>query len=297
MKNNKRLSTFVEPGIVNKIYTVHGVQVMLDSDLAILYETSTMRLNQAVKRNIGRFPGIFCFQLTKYEYSNLISQIVISNKRGGRRNQPFVFTEQGVAMLSAILKSDIAIHMSIRIMSAFVSMRRTIRFNEQLLTRLDSLEEKQLELKLESEKKFERIFDALSSTDRIPDQKLFFEGEVFDARKFVSDIIRSAKSDIILIDNYLDDTVIMLFSKRRRGVGVTLYTQSISSALSQDINKYNEQYLPVIVKEFQFAHDRFLIIDNTVVYHFGASIKDLGKKWFAVSRFDKHALTLLAKLQ
>jgi hypothetical protein len=306
MPKNKRLLTSLEKGIERKIYSVRGVQVMLDEDLASLYLVKTKALNQAVKRNLARFPEIFCFRLTQDEFSHLISQnaisslrsqIVTSNYRGGRRYLPYVFTEQGVAMLSAVLKSETAIHMSIRIMSAFVSMRRTIRSNEIIFSRLENIEEKHLELKLDTDKKFEKVFNALSAPDKIPDKKIFFEGEVFDAHKFVSDLIRSAKSNIILIDNYLDDTVLDLFSKRRQGVEVTIYTQPITSSLTQDIDKFNEQYPPLIVKVLKIAHDRFLILDNTNVYHFGASIKDLGKKWFAVSRFDKHALTLLTKLK
>jgi len=228
--------------------------------------------------------------------SSLRSQFATSNKRGGRRYQPYVFTEQGVAMLSGVLKSDVAIHMSIRIMSAFVSMRKAIQSNGLLFARLDHVEQKQIEHKLDTDKKFEQVFDALSFKDRIPDQKLFFEGRVFDAHKFVSDLIRSAKKEIILIDNFVDDTVLHLFTKRRKGTQVIIYTKQITPALALDITKYNQQYPTITVKELSSAHDRFLIIDKSTTYHFGASIKDLGKKLFAVSRFDRQAISLLRKL-
>ncbi len=287
----------VTDNISSHIYTVRGVQVMFDADLAVLYKTSTMRLNQSVNRNIKRFPEQFCFRLTRQEYSNLISQIVISSLRsqfatsnyGGRRKLPHVFTEQGVAMLSAVLKSDVAIHMSIQIMTAFVSMRRAIQSNMLIFSRLDNLEHKQLE----TDKKFNEVFDALSSKDNLPDHKIFFDGQVFDARKLVSDLIRSAKSEIILIDNFIDDTTLDLFSKRKKDVTVTIYTKSISSTLASDIKKYNEQYPAVVVKELNNVHDRFLIIDAKSTYHFGASIKDLGKKLFAVSLLNAESLILL----
>ncbi len=289
----------VKDDISSHIYTIRGVQVMLDEDLALLYQVKTKALNQTVKRNIDRFPDQLCFQLTSHEYSNLISQnaisslrsqFVTSNNRGGRRYAPSVFTEQGVAMLSAVLKSDVAIHMSIQIMTAFVSMRRTIQSNMLVLSRLDNLEHKQLA----TDKKFDQVFDALSAKDKIPDHKIFFDGQVFDAHKFVSDLIRSANKDIILIDNFVDDTVLDLFIKRNKGVQVTIYTKSINS---QDIRKFNQQYEAIVVKELTTVHDRFLIIDRTSTYHFGASIKDLGKKLFAVSKIATNSLQLLQNIK
>jgi len=271
---------------------------MLDEDLAILYRVKTKVLNQSVKRNSNRFPEEFCFKLSRTEYENLKPQFVTSslrsqfvtlNSKVGRKYLPFVFTEQGVAMLSGVLKSEVAIHMSIQIMTAFVSMRRTIQSNILVFSRLDNLEHKQLE----TDKKFDLVFDALSSKDKVPDHKIFFDGQVFDAHKFVSDLIRSAKKEIILIDKFVDDTVFDLFSKRRKGVGVTIYTQSFNSL---DLRKFNQQYEEIIVKELKNTHDRFLIIDGTSIYHFGASIKDLGKKLFAVSKLGNDSLLLLQNL-
>lgn len=291
----------VKDDISTHIYTIRGVQVMLDEDLAHLYKTSTMRLNQSVKRNINRFPDQFCFQLNRSEYTNLISQNVISSLRsqfvtsnyGGRRKLPYVFTEQGVAMLSAVLKSDVAIRMSIQIMTAFVSMRRILQSNSLVFSRLDNLEHKQLE----TDKKFDQVFDALSSKDKIPDHKIFFDGQVFDAHKFVSDLIRSAKKEIILVDNFVDDSVLNLLTKRHKDVAVIIYTKSISSSFALDIKKFNTQYPPLTVKELSTIHDRFLIIDQSTTYHFGASIKDLGKKLFAVSKLGNDSLLLLQNLK
>lgn len=271
--------------IENRIYTIRGQQVMLDSDLASIYQVETKVFNQAIKRNTNRFPESFCFQLTQEEFDtiNLRSQIVTSSLNyGGRRYLPYAFTEQGIAMLSAILRSDIAIKVSIEIMNAFVEMRKMLVNNASLFHRLDNIE-----LKLaESKQKFEEIFKALESGKLHSEKGIFYNGQVFDAYTFVSSIIRSAKSSIILIDNYVDDTVLTLLGKRNNNVTATIYTQSISNQLRLDVQRYKSQYPPVEVEVFLNAHDRFLIIDNTELYHIGASLKDLGKKWFAFSRMD-----------
>ncbi|BDU26317.1 hypothetical protein FLGSB24_30610 [Flavobacterium sp. GSB-24] len=201
---------------------------------------------------------------------------------GGRRYLPYVFTEQGVAMASAILRSPIAIKVSVEIMEAFVEMRRMLISNASLFHRLDKIEMKQLK----ADQKFEEIFKALESDKLHSEKGIFYNGQVFDAYSFVSDIIRSAQSSIILIDNYVDDTVLTLLSKRSNNVTATIYTKSISSQLRLDLQRYNSQYPVIEVEIFSDAHDRFLIIDNTELYHIGASLKDLGKKWFAFSRMD-----------
>jgi hypothetical protein len=269
--------------ISNLIYTIRGKQVMLDSDLASLYHVETKNLNKAIKRNIERFPISFCFQLNEEEIENLRFQIgTSSSSYGGRRYLPYVFTEQGVAMASAILRSDIAVKVSVEIMEAFVEMRRMLISNASLFHRLDDIELKQLK----ADQKFEEIFKALESDKLHSEKGIFYNGQIFDAYAFVSDIIRSAKSSIILIDNYVDDTVLTLLSKRDDNVTVTIYTKSISSQLRLDIQRYNSQYPAIEVEIFSDAHDRFLIIDSTQLYHIGASLKDLGKKWFAFSRMD-----------
>jgi len=271
---------------------------MLDSDLAELYKVETRMLNQAVKRNSKRFPIEFMFQLNKEEYkkisdSFLISQIVTSKgNRGGTRKLPFVFTEQGVSMLAGILKSDIAIKISIKIMNAFVEMRKFISHNAVLFQRLEKVEMKQLE----DDHKFEQIFTALEDKSRKPKQGIFFDGQIFDAYLFVSDLIKNAKKQITLIDNYIDETVLILFSKNQK-VKVTIYTKNITEQFKLDLEKYNSQYNPIEVKKFVLSHDRFLIIDKKQVYHFGASLKDLGKKWFAFSKLDMKSIEILEKLE
>jgi len=299
----------------NKIYAIRGAQVMLDNDLAELYDIEVKALNQAAKRNIDRFPKKFMFQLTEKEYQilksnfesknenpqikaidsvidhSLKSQIVTSN-RGGNRKLPHAFTEQGVAMLSAVLRSKTAIEISIKIIEAFVEMRKFISNNAQIFQRLDSVELKQLEYQTKTNKKFEKIFTAIEDKSIQKKQGIFFEGQVFDAYSFVSDLIRTAKNSIILIDNYIDDSILILFTKTK--VKTTIYT-NITKQLELDFKKYKEQYNNLEIKQFNKSHDRFLIIDNQV-YHFGASLKDLGKKWFAFSKLEKDSIKILDKL-
>lgn len=312
---SKELTIVDEKKIKNKIYAIRGVQVMIDSDLAELYGVEAKRVNEQVKRNIERFPKEFMFQLTTNEVEilrsqnatssddSLRSQIVTSNSvsqnvipestRGGRRYLPYVFTEQGVAMLSGVLRSDTAVKVSIQIMNAFVTMRKFIASNARIFQRLDRNEQKLLE----HDQKFEKIFDVIESRDIKPQKGIFFDGQIFDAYMFVSDIVRSAEKSIVLIDNFVDDTVLTLFRKRSKDVEAIIFTKEISKRLSLDIKKYNSQYPPIKVREFKESHDRFLIIDNKEVFHFGASLKDLGKKWFAFSKFDKEAFKLLERLK
>ncbi len=279
--------------IESRIFSIRGVQVMIDSHLAELYGVETKVLNQAVKRNTERFPDLFRFQLTEQEYEILRSQIVTSSlEHGGRRYLPYAFTEQGVAMLSAVLRSDTAVKVSIRIMNAFVEMRKLMVGNAGLFQRMDKVERKLLDV----DEKFERIFSALESPDNRASQGIFFDGQVFDAYTFVSDLVRRADQSIILIDNYIDDSVLTLLAKRKDGVAVTLFTKSVSMQLALDVEKFNGQYPPVEVKELKDSHDRFLIIDESEIYHIGASLKDLGKKWFAFSKLDVGTVGLLSRL-
>ncbi|MBL8026139.1 MAG: ORF6N domain-containing protein, partial [Fibrobacteres bacterium] len=262
-------------------------------------------LNKAVKRNIDRFPKDFMFQLEPKEYELLRTQSETSEGRsnlrfqfgtsswGGRRTYPFVFTEQGVAMLSAVLKSEIAVKVSIQIMQAFVVMRRFIITNAQIFQRLNTLEMKQVH----TDKKVNEVLSALEDKSIQPKQGIFFNGQVFDAWSFVSNLIRSARKSIVIIDNYIDDRVLSLFSKREKDVSVVIYTKIISRQLTADLQKFNEQYPPVTIKEFGDSHDRFLVIDDVDFYHIGASFKDLGKKWFAFSKMDVKAVEILEKLK
>lgn len=296
--------------IQNRIYAIRNVQVMLDSDLANLYGVEIKVLNQAVKRNIERFPQEFSFQLTVEENNSLRSQVAtleteslrsqivtLKIRRGEHRKYfPYVFTEQGVAMLSGVLKSNTAVQISIQIINAFVSMRKFISANAQIFHRLEGVERKQIAYKVETDEKFKRVFDAIEEKDIKPKQGIFFDGQIFDAYQFVSDLIRTARKSIIVIDNYIDDAVLTLLSKANKKVRITLLTKAISKQLALDIKKYNEQYPAITLKEFHHSHDRFLIIDGKTVYHFGASLKDLGKKWFAFSKFDKDTFKLLERL-
>lgn len=265
------------------IHTIRDKQVILDADLAMLYQVETKALNRVLKRNENRFPENFCFQLSEQEAKSLRYQFGTSNVgRGGRRYLPFAFGEQGVAMMSALLRSDIAVKVSIEIMNAFVEMRKMLISNASLFHRLDKIELKQLQ----ADQKFEEIFKALESDKLHSEKGVFYNGQIFDAYTFVSDIIRNAKRPIILLDNYVDDTVLTILGKRKQNVTATIYAKAISNQLQLDIKRYNSQYLPIEIKVFSDAHDRFLIIDQAELYHIGASLKDLGKKWFAFSRMD-----------
>ena len=287
--------------IQNRIFTIRGLQVMIDKDLAEMYKVETRVLNQAVKRNIKRFPKEFMFQLKPEELENWKSQIVISNKEiMGLRKMPFVFTEQGVSMLAGILKSDIAIEISIRIINAFVGMRKFLSQNTNLFSRLNNLEQKQLSTDvkfIETDSKIDKILDAIQSKEIKCKQGVFYNGQIFDAYVFIADLIKSARKSILLIDNYIDETVLQLFTKRNKNVTLKIYTKNITKTLKQDLEKHNSQYPKIKLEKFSYAHDRFLIIDNQTIYHIGASLKDLGKKWFAFSKMDAKALEMLNKLK
>ena len=289
---------FKEDYFKNKIYTIRGLQVMLDRDLAIFYKVNISVFNQAIKRNLDRFPKAFRFQLAKKEYSALRSQFVILKKGRGMHTKytPYVFTEQGVAMLSGVLNSKTAINISVQIINAFVSMRRFISSNLEVFQRLTIIEKKQLQYELENDVKFKELFNAIESKDVIPSKGIFFDGQVFDAYKFISDLIKSANKSIILIDNYIDDSVLTFFTKIKKNVNVIIYNKKITKQLSLDLKKYNTQYKPIKIKEFNKSHDRFLIIDNKEIYHIGASLKDLGKKWFAFCKLDIDINNILEKL-
>jgi len=278
--------------IQNRIYTIRNVQVMLDSDLANMYQVETRVLNQAISRNIERFPEDFMFQLTTEEWGNLKSQNVTSSW-GGRRKLPHVFTEQGVSSLSGVLKSETAVKVNISIMRTFVKMRKFLSENAVIFERLTKVEQKQIE----SDKKFDQIFRAIEEKKIKPKQGIFYNGQIFDAYQFVSDLFRSANYSILIIDNYIDDSVLTHLTKKQKNVTVNIYTKNISKQLRLDVAKFNEQHKNLTLTKFNKSHDRFLIIDQQDVYHFGASLKDLGKKWFAFSKFEKEALTILERLE
>jgi hypothetical protein len=295
-KKNKSLVALEHDDIRSKIYTIRGFYVILDRDLASLYDVETGALNRAVNRNIKRFPSDFMFELKLDEFKNLMCQNGISSW-GGIRKPPKVFTEIGIATLSGILQSDIAIKANIKIMRAFVDMRRLINSNAQIFQRLDNVEKNLIEYKIDADKKFEKIFDVMEENEIKPKHGIFFDGQVFDAYKFISDIIRKAEESIVIIDNYVDDTVLSLLTKKNANVKVIILTKNISEQIKLDVKKYNTQYSGIEIKEFKESHDRFIILDNKDVYLIGASLKDLGKKWFAFSKIETDSLKLIDKLK
>ena len=267
--------------IKNLIYTIRGKQVMLDSDVARLYHYETRRINETVKRNIERFPIEFCFQLTSQEYEVLKSQIATSNIRGGKQKLPYVFTEKGIIMLSGLLKNEVAIEVSIKIVEAFVEMRKFISSNGQLFERLTNVEYKLLE----HDKKFDEVFDQLQHEENIK-QKIFFEGQIYDAYSLIIDIIKKANKKILIIDNYIDDSVLKMLTKKNKNVEVVLLTSDKSNIQKIDIQKFNKEYPILKIAKTNKFHDRFIVIDNKEMYHLGASIKDLGKKCFGINKIE-----------
>lgn len=286
-----------ENNIKDKIHNTRNQQVMLDRDLAELYGVETKVLNQAVKRNEARFPNDFMFQLSKEEFENWRSQFVTSNSdKMGLRRPPYAFTEQGVSMLSAVLKSDIAIDISVKIIRAFVEMRKIINSDNALFYKIDFLEKRQISYELKTDTKINQILNALEDKTLKPKQGIFYDGQIFDAYVFINDLLKLATNEIILIDNYIDETVFTLFSKYPN-IKIKIYIANITKQLKLDFQKYQTQYENMELFEFRNSHDRFLIIDKKEVYHLGASIKDLGKKWFAFSKFNIQSFDILERLK
>lgn len=266
--------------IENRILTLRGKQVMIDRDLAELYGVDTKRLNEQVKRNIDRFPERFRFQLSKQEKDELVANCDRFNGLKHSSSKPFAFTEQGVAMLSAVLKSETAVNTSIRIIDAFVAMRNFLMNNASIFQRMERIEMKQLK----TDEKVDAILDRLNEHTE-PEEGVFFEGQIFDAYAFVAGLIRKADKRIAVIDSYIDDSVLVQLAKRKPGVTVDIYDGKISPQLRQDVARHNAQYPGVALHAYKKAHDRFLIIDEAV-YHIGHSLKDLGKKLFAFSKME-----------
>ena len=284
--------------IENRIFTIRGEQVMLDKDLAEMYQVKPIRLREQVKRNTERFPENFMFRLTEEEVELMVSQNAIPSKQHLGGHLPYVFTEQGVAMLSAVLRSDIAVKVSIQIINAFVQMRKLVGQNTVQQLRFSAIESKLIE----HDYKFEQLFKALEKNE-LPQKGIFFDGQVFDAYEFTSKIIRSAQKSIALIDNYIDESTFVHLSKKGKGVQVTLLCKNNNAQLKLDIKKANEQYGGFQFKAFNKSHDRFLIIDKKEVFHLGASLKDLGRKpvvsevepWFAFSKMDEFSVESILK--
>jgi hypothetical protein len=267
--------------IEERIFNIRGKQVMIDKDLALLYGVETKALNQAAKRNIERFPASFMFQLKHEEFMELVTICDRFKKLKHSSRMPHAFTEQGIAMLSSVLRSPTAISVSIRIMESFVKLRQFLMKNSYMFQRMNILEMRLAE----TESKVGNIMKMIDNNQHIPQQGIFFDGQIYDAYTFVADLVRKAARRIVLIDNYIDDTVLTMLSKRADGVEAIIYTEKISKQLQLDIDKHIAQYPPITIRTFSKAHDRFLIIDDAV-YLVGASIKDLGKKWFGFTLME-----------
>ena len=282
----------IVPGIESRIFTVRGMQVMLDRDLSELYGVSTSRLNEQVSRNKGRFPATFCFHLTTAEMKIWMSQNAISKSiRMSMRKPPRVFTEFGVAMASSVLNSTQAVEVSVQIIQSFVLLKKAMMHGDLLVTRMANTEK----MLIFHEQKIEDLYKRMEGVE-LPKHGIFFENQIFDAYAFFSEIITRAKHSIILIDNYIDHTVLLQLAKRQKNVTATIYTERIPAALQLDLAKHNAQYRPITIHRIKQVHDRFLLIDGKELYHIGASIKDLGKRWFAFSRMDSLVRDVVGKL-
>ena len=286
MEENALINLDIED-IKDLIYTVRGKQVMLDSDVASLYHYKTKSLNLAVKRNIDRFPEEFCFQLTEKEFESLrfqIETLKIQNGRGQHRKYlPYVFTEQGIAMLAGILRSDIAVKVSINIIKAFIEMRKFLLMNGQVFERLTKIEYQLLE----HDKKIDEVFNQLDMKENIK-QRIFFDGQIWDSYNLIVNIIKRADSKIVIIDNYIDDSILEMLSKKKKGVEVVILTSNNSNIIKLDVQKFNKEYPTLKIAKTDKFHDRFIVIDGKELYHCGASLKDLGKKCFAISKIDDY---------
>ena len=280
--------------IQNNIYTIRDKQVMLDSDVARYFEYTTKDLNRNVRNNIERFPEYYCFQLTEEEYKSLRCKNFTLNKNGRgqhRKYLPYVFTEYGITMLAGLLKSEVAVSASIKIVNSFIEMRRFLKENGQVFERLTSVEYKLLE----HDKKFDIVFDTLQEK-KIQNQRIFFDGQIYDAYSLIIDIIKIANNKITIIDNYVDDSVLEMLSKKKDNVEVVILTSNKSNIKNIDIQKFNKQYPTLKVAKTDKFHDRFIILDEKEMYHLGASIKDLGKKCFGINKIESgNIIELLLK--
>lgn len=278
--------------IRDHVYMLRGEQVMIDSDLADIYGYELKAMNQQVRRNIDRFPEDFMFQMTRDEVDLVKSQFVTSRENtffsgqgGGRRKLPYAFTEQGIYMLATVLKGELATKQSIFIMRAFKEMRHFIANNALMFEKINSIELKQLEYQKDAVEKFGRIFEYMANHEE-DNQKIFYDGQIFDAFSFLADIIGHAKKEIILIDGYIDVITLNILAKKNAGVNVFAYTLPSTRITAQDINNFNAQYPMLTVKKTIAFHDRFLIIDGVEGYHIGASLKDAGKKCFGMNKIE-----------
>lgn len=274
-KNN--IVNVVNNNLENMIYEIRGVQVMLSSDVAKLYQVETRRINEVIKRNIKRFPDTFCFQLTETEFYNLRSQFAISSEtnHGGVRYLPYVLTEQGIMMLSGLLKSDIAVKVNVQIIDAFVKLRKYV--SSSLINNEIILNHENRILKLEN------TFNKMQEKEKI--NTIFFEGQIFEAYTLLLDLFDSAKEEIIIIDNYASKELLKILKNIDKKI--LIISKNFDDVL---VKKYNSEYSNIEFKNLDIFHDRFLIIDRKKLYSCGASFKDLGKKCFAINEMESKEL-------
>lgn len=298
--HHNQVGVVSQSNIESLILNIRGVPVILDRDIATLYGVETKRINEQVKRNKERFPEDFMFQLNEQEFSDWKSHFATSNSIiMGARKRPFAFTETGVAMLSSVLKSSKAIDVNIMIMRAFVAMRHYWTSNNYIFQRLESIEHHQLLLhnhQVETDQKIEEVLTHLDSTESEPIEGFFYDGQIFDAYVLISELVRKANKAIVLIDNYVDERVLKIMTKRKDGVTALIYTDPRHSQITTDLKKHNAQYPAIEVRNCSNVHDRFLIIDETV-YFIGGSIKDLGKKIVAFSKMHLSPPEILSKIK
>ncbi|MEE3472861.1 MAG: ORF6N domain-containing protein [Butyrivibrio hungatei] len=299
-KNEKTNTEWVSGTIENKrigslVYIIRGKQVMVDSDLAMLYQVETKNLNKAASRNTDRFPEDFRFKLTKEEFDGLKFQSGTSNEgqgsRGGRRYYPYVYTEQGISMLASVLHSKVAVQVSINIMRTFVEMRRFIANNALLFEKVSDIELKQLEYQKSTDEKFNKVFRYIEDHAE-SEQKVFFDGQIYDAFSLITSIIQKAQKEIIIIDGYVDIDTLNILAKKNVSVDVKIYTYASARLTNTDVANFNAQYPTLTVKKTQVFHDRFIILDGKTAYHIGASIKDAGKKCFGISLLEDSVIVI-----
>ena len=284
--------------IESKILTIRNQQVMIDRDLAELYGTETKVLNQAVKRNIERFPEDFMFALDKSEKDELVTNCDRFETMKHSSVMPYAFTEQGVAMLSSVLKSPTAVEVNIQIMRAFVAMRHFLQNNAQVFSEINTIKKQLLDTNVhqkETDKKVEELFDLIDKYNVKDTQGIFFQGQIFDAYAKFESFIAQAKQEIIVIDNYVDLSILQRLAKKKKNVNVVIYTDPKTKLTAQDIQQFNTQYPTLTLNHTTKMHDRFLIIDQKMLYHIGASLKDLGKKCFAFEVLDASLIAHLLK--
>ena len=292
--NNEIVPVITETkDIGSLVYVIRGKQVMIDSDLAMLYQVETKNLNKAATRNADRFPEDFRFKLTKEEFDGLRFQSGTSKEeksgRGGRRYYPYAYTEQGISMLASVLHSKVAIQVSINIMRTFVEMRRFIANNALLFEKVSDIELKQLEYQKSTDEKFDKVFQYIEDHAE-SEQKIFFDGQIYDAFSLFASIIQKAQNEIILIDGYVDVNTLNILAKKNNGVDVKIYTYASAQLTNRDSANFNAQYPTLMVKRTQVFHDRFIILDGKIAYHVGASIKDAGKKCFGISLINEQGV-------